>query len=966
MPKQTDEICPEECPPKYGQILFVLLLLVVLIHGCTSPEKQSEQEDMRRNEFVRQIYRNKNEDSLNLLLQQSLDRKNDFESMLCHKQLGLFLRENARFSEAIHHHQEGLAKALLLKDTLEIVQALNNLGTDFRRIGAQDEAVDYHYRALAYIEDYSQATTSQAGIKNRVVSLNGIGNVSLTLGYLDDAEKYFRIALQDETKLNSLIGQAINYANLGAVFELRQQLDSAHIYYNLSLDKNRAAKSDMGIGLSLIHIGKLYEKENDFGQAKKHYVQAYELMAQISDRWHWLESCISLARIYLIENNVAEFNRYISLAEKTAREINSPEHLSIVFALRHDFETAQGNYRAALQNYKLHKEIQDSVMGIQKSNRYTEIRVDYEQNRSSRLIGQMEAQNELIEQKRHFAMFITWGVIALSLIIIALLYYGYRQRTCSNKILRQMEQTRSDFFTNITHEFRTPLTVIKGFNRKLGESDNLTDNERHRYTDAIERQSDKLLSLVNQLLDVAKLKAGKDTPEWTRSDIVSYLRMTVDVFKLYAQGRKQELVFYSDMEEQEMDFIPFYIDRIVSNLLSNAIKHTGENGLIKLSVLKGGRPRTVVICVTDNGEGIAAEDFHRIFELFYQSPYAHNSSGNGIGLAFTKMMVEKMHGNITVESVVNQGTAFTITLPVENKRATVALSQNQQPALPKPGVMPLWDEFETVVGDDTTTEPPPVHAKKPTVLVVEDNKDVAFYIKNLINGSYNVLTAENGQLGWDLAQEHVPDLVITDVMMPVKDGCRLCCEMKQSLLLNHVPVIMLTAKSSDEDRIEGLRCGADAYIHKPFRPEELLIRIEKLLENRRVLKEKFHATVGRDNGSKMYDTAESDIFILKLNDLIHREKKKSELTPSFLAESLSMSSSQLSRKLNAVTGYSTSGYLLQMKVAHAKKLLLGTTQSMSEIAETCGFYDAAYFSRTFKKHTGMSPMQFRQQLLRHE
>jgi signal transduction histidine kinase/DNA-binding response OmpR family regulator len=939
-----------------------VLLIIGFFCDCSDAQKQLQQAEANRKEISAVLYRNRySEDSLKLLLKQYIDEENDFAAMLGYKQLGIFLRENSRFTEAINNHQEGLTLALQLNDTIEIVQAFNNLGTDFRRIGSHGEASDYHYQALDYAEAYSQAHVPGVGMKNRVVSLNGIGNVSLTLGYLDDAEKYFRMALQDEIKLQSPVGQAINYANLGAIFEQRNQLDSAFTYYNKSLEQNQIAKSNMGIGLCLIHLGNLYEKQADYTAAKAEYQQAYNLMEQISDRWHWLVACLSIARIHLLENNIPQFNRYIELAEQTANQINSPEHLAEVYSLKHDFYIRQNNHQAALRQYKLHKEMQDSVHGIQKSNRFLDVRIGYEQNRSTRMIEQVQADSLAKQKERQRALYVTWLFFFIVLVAAAALYYAYRQRTRSNKLLKEMERNRTDFFTNITHEFRTPLTVIQGFSRFMREKKDLSDKEKYTYSEAIERQSINLLNMVNQLLDVTRLKSGKDAPQWRRGDIISYLRMTAETFKLFALEKGVALTFFSELEAQPMDFIPFYMDRVVSNLLSNAIKHTQEGDTIDFTIARGSRPDTIILRVADTGEGIPEEDLQHIFELFYQSQSARNTSGSGIGLSFTKLMVEKMKGSIEVKSQRGKGSNFTVTLPVKNKNLpNIPLLEEEK------SVYSLLEKSHTEESAlDTIVEVPyeddaddPGNSL-PIILVVEDNKDVSVYIQSVLREKYHVIAAKNGLEGLELAQEHVPDVVVTDLMMPVMDGIELCREIKQSLLLNHIPVIMLTAKSTDEDRIKGLSCGAYAYIRKPFQPEELLICIENVLESRRVLKEKFINEI--QSLKKHHRHSGEDTFLLKLNDFLYKELQNTQLNASFVSEAFNMSPSQLNRKLNALTGYSTSSYIVHVKINHAKKLLSATMQTVTEVADACGFYDIAYFSRTFKRLTGMTPVQYQRQ-----
>jgi two-component system sensor histidine kinase ChiS len=940
-----------------AQKIVTLFVVIALLNQCTSSESQTEQETKYQKELSAKLYKIRNEDSLQILLKQFIEEKDNVGEMLCYKQIGLRQRESSRFSEAINSHQQGLDLALQLKDTLEIVQAMNNLGTNFRRIGALSEASQYHYQALHYAEAWSGLDT-HSGTKNRIVSLNGIGNINLTLGYYNEAEKHFREALKDEIALKSPIGQAINYANLGAIFEELQQYDSAYVYYQKSLEQNKIAKSDMGIGLCLIHLGQLYEKEQKFELAKAEYQKAYELMDEISDKWHWLKACLSIARIHLITSNEAEFNRYIQLAESTANQIKSPEDLAEVYLLKHDYNITQGNHQLAMQQYKQHKAMQDSVQGIQKANRYMEIRLGYEQSKNALQLQQMETANKMEQQKNQFAIYGSWLIIIVSSIITALLYYAYRQRTRSNKMLKKLEQIRTDFFTNITHEFRTPLTVIQGLNRQMQQNINLSEKEKTAFRAAIERQSNNLLNLVNQLLDVAKLRRGSDEPQWRRGDIAAYLQMTAEAFRLYAAEKEVNLMFYSDLSSSEMDFIPSYIDKIVCNLLSNAIKHTDAGGKIDFVVSKGQRPDTITIRISDTGEGIPQKDMERIFDFFYQSPQAKNSSGTGIGLAFTQMMVEKMNGKIEAESQLGQGSVFTVNLPLKNRQLAyiLPLKEDEKP------ISFLCEKQNIIIQNEEQPESLEKEAcsVQPLILIVEDNRDIALYLKSLLTERYKVITARNGEEGLDAAEKSIPDLVITDLMMPVKDGYQLACEMKQNRLLNHIPVIMLTAKTSDEDRIKGLRCGVEAYIRKPFQPEELLISIENIFENRRILKEKYMSVITRDSSENKLDNDDNLKFLQTISNIIHSEINNPQMNSTFLADKMAMSISQLSRKLNGITGYSTISYVLQLKLNKARKMLADTDISVTEVSDACGFYDSSYFARAFKKEFGVSPSHYQQ------
>ncbi len=936
--------------------LAIVFVVTTTLSQCTLPQDHKELDHTEyKKELSSKFYNTNDEDSLQTMLHDFTVRGDKVGKMIFYKHMGSRERENARFSDAINSHQQGLDIALKLNDTVEIVQALNNLGTNFRRIGAHTEASQHHYEALRYAEAWSGLHT-HTGTKNRVVSLNGIGNICLMLGYYNDAEIKFREALKDEIALESLIGQAINYANLGAVFEIRQQYDSAFVYYNKSLHQNTLAKSDMGIGLCLIHLGELYEKEKEFELAKAEYQKAYELMEQISDKWHWLEACLSIARIHLTTGNTDEFNRYIQLAENTAKEIESPEHLAGVYELKHEYNKKQGNFELALDNYIMHKAMQDSVQGIQKANRYMDIRLGHEKNKNALQLQKIEAASKMKEQRKQYAIYMQWLIIVVVLIVLALLYYSYCLRTRSNKLLKQLETIRTDFFTNITHEFRTPLTVIKGLNRQLQQKKNLTDKEKVAFREAIERQSNNLLNLVNQLLDLAKLKRGVDNPQWKRGNIVAYLEMTAEAFRLYANEKEVNLMFYSDITDNEIDFIPSYVNKIISNLLSNAIKHTDAGGKIDFVVSKEQRSNTIVIRISDTGEGIAQEEIELIFDSFYQSKQAKNTSGTGIGLAFTKLMVEKMKGNIKVQSELGKGSVFTVTLPLRNKQTMniSPLDENEQP------IVEIPQKLATPIKNEMLAEPieEEIDDVKPLILIIEDNNDIALYLKSLLIERYRVITAWNGEEGLIMAQKNIPDLVITDLMMPVKDGCVFTCELKQNGLLNHIPVIMLTAKSSDEDRIKGLRCGVEAYIRKPFEQDELLVQIETIFENRRILKEKYMSAITRSDKEGEICNDANLKFLQTITDIIYSEINNPKLNSAFLADKMALSISQLSRKINGVTGYSTISYVMKLKLIKARKMLIDESLSVMEVSDACGFYDASHFSRVFKKEYGVSPSQY--------
>lgn len=939
----------------YKKITFYAICIITFLYGC-SPKQESVQVDNTKETYSTLLQKNaKNEDSLQMMLQEQIKAKNDVKTMLSYKYLGRNQRENANFTEAVKSHQHSLDLAKKLRDTIEIIESLNDLGTDFRRIGAMSEAADYHYEALRYADAFSDVLNS--GRKARVMAINGIGNISQQLGYYDDAEGYFRMALKEETALGSDIGQAINYANIGSIFKHQQQYDSARVYYNRSLEKNIRAGSKLGIGLCHIHLGNIYQLEGKYEFAEKEYLEAYNLMENSSDRWHWLNACMALANIYLQTSNLEEYSKYITLAEKTANEVASPEHISEIYKLKHDYAAKQNDFQGALEHYKQSIVMKDSVQGVKNTNRYMDLRMNYEREQNTRQLKQMQTVSQIREREKQRLLKIAWGVMLIGLIISGALYYAYYQRTRSNRLLKELERARTDFFTNITHEFRTPLTVIQGLNRQLQEKKGLSEKEKNKFMDAINRQSENLLKLVNQLLEISKLRGGTDNPEWKKDDIISYLRMTAETFRLYAKEKNINLIFYTDIVAQEMDFIPFYMDKIISNLLSNAIKHIGNGDKVNFIVVRGKKNDTIVIRIADNGEGIPKEEQDKIFDLFYQSPKAKNVIGTGIGLAFTKMLVEKMKGKIEVQSQLNEGTIFTVTLPLKNKNIKNISHTNDKIT---PSATIPTNDFEEDLQDVNDS---PRASELPIILVVEDNKDVSLYIKSLLENRYNVIVAKNGEEGVIMTEKYLPDLVITDVMMPIKNGYELCKRIKDNELTNHTPIVMLTAKNSEKDRLQGLKYGAEAYIKKPFLAEELLICIEKILENRKILKEKYLNIIETNGCDNKLHNDDNMKFLQKVINIIHSELNNPEFNATFVADKMAISTSQLSRKLNQITGFSTSSYILQVKFSKAKKMLHNTSITVGEVADTCGFYDLSYFSRMFKKEFGITPSQYQKNIL---
>ena len=539
---------------------------------------------------------------------------------------------------------------------------------------------------------------------------------------------------------------------------------------------------------------------------------------------------------------------------------------------------------------------------------------------------------------------------------VALLLYSLRERTKSNRILQNGAHLRNDVLTKITHEFRTPLTIILGLSKQLREQKDLSGNNTLTYLTAIERQGRTLSDLVNQLLDMTNLHTTDDSVEWKTGNVVSFIEMIYETHSIYARQQGIELQFFSEEVEIETDFAPTYLQKILQNLLSNAIKYSEAGSKINIMLARSKKvPRKIILKVIDQGKGIKKEDLPHIFELFYKSPDSDSQTSRGIGLTLTKQLVEILNGTIRVESNEGKGSEFTVELPVR---------RNEKKLYPywipnKKNHLPIPPKNQSSLKEELFTVRPIDNDPRTAILLAEDNKDIAIYTRSIFSENrYNIIYCHDGVEALNLANEHLPDIVITDVIMPKKDGLELCRKIKNSPLLSHIPVVIISAKNEEQDYIEGLKCGADAYIKKPFQAEEILVLVENLLKSRNLLKDKYHRTVIKDEKGEFNDNVNA-VFLRHVTDIIYREMKNPDFSSKKLAQELAISVSQLNKKLNVTTGYPASTYILQVKLSFAKKILASQHKTIGEVAAECGVYDVNYFSRVFKKMTGVTPSQYK-------
>jgi len=556
--------------------------------------------------------------------------------------------------------------------------------------------------------------------------------------------------------------------------------------------------------------------------------------------------------------------------------------------------------------------------------------------------------------------------VVIGIIIIGFWFLQVRRIRMKNRLvmsqfeaqkLQEVDQIKSRFFSNISHEFRTPLTLILGPLEKMFAE--TTSVKRKKIFRMMLQNGRQLLRLINQLLDISKLESGKMTLNARPVNIVKIVKLYVDLFMSVAEAKNIELQFRCK-EKTLFAFVDSEkLEKIVSNLLSNALKFTPEFGKVSVTISLIDK-KFFEIIVSDTGPGIGSEQLKHIFDRFYQvdSSKTREYAGTGIGLSLTKELVEIHGGQITVQSELAKGTTFKVRLPLgkehfeeEHFSEEVHHLENKLPT--------NHDYVELLEKEDSVTHTKTVKTgtQFPIILIVEDNSNLRSYISDIFENNYRIEQASSGSEGFEKATETIPDLVISDVMMPGMDGFELCQKLKTDQRTSHIPVILLTARASRESKLEGLKIGADDYIAKPFEARELEIRVKNLIEQRQKIQEKFH-NKNMLQPQKHVTSSMDKKFLDKAISIVEEHLSNEHFSVETFSKQIGMSRVQLHRKLKALTDYSASEFIRYLRLSRAASLLKQESGTVTEIAYEVGFSSLSYFSKCFRDHFGKLPSDY--------
>lgn len=563
--------------------------------------------------------------------------------------------------------------------------------------------------------------------------------------------------------------------------------------------------------------------------------------------------------------------------------------------------------------------------------------------------------------------------LAIALILSSVFYYLFKEnKKISRKLMTQKDEISSqknkleklvtqlkeatdakfNFFTNISHELRTPLTLI------IGPLEDTLVSSRLHFTlknnlELVQRNAFRLLKLINQLMDFRKIEEGKMEINASTQVLGDFVFEISNEFKDLARKKHISLNMNDKTAGLNIDFDQSMIDKVLFNLLSNAFKFTEENGTINITIDQDKEQENAIIEIEDNGIGMSTEDVEHAFDVFYQG-HSSTFKGTGLGLALSKELIKAHNGNIIINSKKGSGTCFTITLPFKQNKGLRAIKYNDDKNLKETHIYTtdvLPHNYEKVT--TKTSE------NLASILIIEDNDDLNSFLSNRLEGSYEVLTAKDGNEGMNKAFDVVPDLIISDIIMPGMSGLKLAEILKNDLRTSHIPIILLTAKTSIEDQIEGMKSFADLFISKPFNLKYLEESIVSLLRNRAVLREHFISELPSENRSNSSNKLDRK-FISEFTSLIESNLANEDLSVDDIYKGLGISKIQLYRKTKALLGFSVNDYILSVRLQKAKYLLMNEDLTISEVAYKVGFSSQAYFSTVFKSKFSVTPSEFKE------
>jgi signal transduction histidine kinase/DNA-binding response OmpR family regulator/Tfp pilus assembly protein PilF len=864
---------------------------------------------------------------------------------------GVGYYQQNKYDEALSWYNKAVEEHRKMGNYRGEANVLTNIGLIYWKKGEYPEAVKYNMQALKIWEEH-QDESGICGI------YDNLGNVYSDQEQYDQALTYYNRSLAIQKKNNkSAHEQSMTLSNIGTAYLGKNDLPKALTYFQESLQLLEEDEKESR-AVSLSNIGLTYLEMRSYEKAQSYLDDALRVQQEIADNDGMIHTLMGLSQTFQHTGKLRESVVHAQKALTLAQEIDDRSAQAEASLILSDIKARMGDHQQAYRYYRDHVNIRDSISNKENIFKIAHLQAGLETEKKQ---AELELLKKETEQQAFRRNALLAGLIAL-LIIAGLIVSRQRLKLKQNnqlleinarltqqsqtladqaEKLRNLDKVKSTFFANISHEFRTPLTLIlNGLSDKI----NSAEPADQPAFEMMQRNAKRLLNLINQLLDLSRLDAQEMKMARENCDLIQLLQVTHASFSSLAHSR--QVAFNLSLPEDPLisrvDIDK--IEKILYNLLSNAFKFTPVNGTIhlKAEIKHSGPNKCLQVTVQNTGHGIPADQLPHVFNRFYQGKqYYSDEQGTGIGLALTKELVELHDGKVWAESEEGQGACFIVQLPLSDADGEAVFSEGKL----------VENEFTF---DQTHNAPTEREKDLPTILVVEDNQDLRNYIRGSLGHKYQIVEAENGLIGLEKAFALIPDLIISDWMMPGMDGITICSRLKTDERTSHIPIIMLTALATGEARLQGLETGADEYLTKPFDNRELQVRINNLIESRRQLRERFSRELHL-GPRKIPVTSMDEKFLERVMEAVETHLGDPDFSMEKFGQQVSLSRMQLHRKLKALTGESPGDFLRSMRLKRAKSLLEAQSGNVSEVAYSVGFNNLSYFSRCYKETFGVSP-----------
>lgn len=795
-----------------------------------------------------------------------------------YRDLSIYYRKIGNFSSSYDSVSKSLEIYERLGDIIKIAITLNTLGNFYLDKGDWSLALENYHKAYENIktEPYTDAY---------YIIKNNLANIYLYLNYYSKAKAIYFEDIDILRSENNLNRYAAVLQGIAEVYLAENRHKLAYKYGKQSLDIWEKTTDAARIANAHITFGNILSHFEKYEDALAYYNKSREKAESLGMRVELLKINYLTGELYLKKNELDRALEFLLKAQATAEDINQIYELRKIYNLLYKTFEGLGQEKEAYQTIKKMTNLNESIFNFSLQAKVNEVQVNY------------ELEKREIEYNKE----------------------------------REINEYKNNLFSYITHEFRTPLTLIST-PLEMIRNENDVNIIKSRLS-GVSSHIVHMQHLLDQLLDIHKIEEGKMPILKKAGNISPLFWHIVHLYEPEMSDKNIDFVYNMPRKNIQAYFDTDKIEKIINNLLSNAIKYTKAGGKIVFNADFDKTSSNLVIEVRDNGIGIDEKYQTEIFNKFYRIPSNKDVKGSGLGLSFVKELVTLLNGEIILESKPQQGTKFIVTIPIER--------------------IEKLDKKVKVILDDTINA-----QKQPTLLIVEDNYEILKLLKEVFSEKYKVMTADHGREAVSKMQKNPPDLVISDVMMPLMNGIELCQYIKQNDTLSYIPVILLSAKSSITDRIDGLGSGADAYITKPFNIAELMQTVETTLSQRKKMIERFSNKNMLSNSDELMSA--DRVFIEKVTEFVLANIENENLSVNDLAKDLNMSRFTLIRRFKKVNDSTPNVFIQKIRLEKAKEMIRNKVANVTEIAYKVGFGSTTYFSYSFKKEFGVTPKEYYQ------